>query len=102
MSEVLWELIFSKTSLRDFAYLEKKEPVIIKTTFLLLEELCGTKDINNHPKVKALVSKEKDRSYRLRIGLYRLIFSVETEKNVIYIKMFDRRNNVYRRFNRNH
>jgi mRNA-degrading endonuclease RelE of RelBE toxin-antitoxin system len=104
VSKIFWNLNLSKESKRRFAYLEKKELEIAKITAFLLTELRQTEIPEKHPKVKLLTSKKKTTKvfYRLRIDSYRLIFTLCRKKHSIFVEIIDRRNNVYRWFNRNY
>lgn len=76
-------------------FLDKRDSKFIKKLKELFEKLG--ENPYNHPELDIKKLRNIDADYRLRVGKYRLLYSVLEEKILIYIYRADSRGDVYKK-----
>lgn len=85
----MYKVLAHRKALRFYRSLDKKTASRID---VVIEKL--RKGPFNHKNIKRLSGKFAG-SYRYRMGNIRIIYSVDTKKNTIYIEVIGRRGKVY-------
>ncbi|MBT4513059.1 MAG: type II toxin-antitoxin system RelE/ParE family toxin [Chloroflexi bacterium] len=82
-----YEILFRRSVLKDLKPIPKKD---VKRILATIESLA---DDPRPPQCRKLSSEEK---YRLRCGVYRILYSIEDTKLVVCIVKVGHRKDVYR------
>jgi mRNA interferase RelE/StbE len=86
----MYEIELSRSAAKYYNDLDEKRARIINRCFETLSE-----NPFYHPNIKKLHG-EFEGSYRYRIGDLRIIYSVDNEKNLIFIELIVQRGKAYR------
>ena len=86
-----YKLLFSKIALKQFEYLDKTLQIRIKKSLAFLVKNPFEKQ--SGADIKYLTGFDDPKLYRLRVGDYRIIYTVETKN--IKITKIGKRGNVY-------
>ncbi|NQT71971.1 MAG: type II toxin-antitoxin system RelE/ParE family toxin [Chloroflexi bacterium] len=82
-----YEIVFRRSVLKDLNPIPKKE---VKRILAAIGSLA---DNPRPPQCRKLASEEK---YRLRCGVYRILYSIEDDKLIVCIAKIGHRKDVYR------
>ena len=86
----MWTIIAGKPVRRKLEQIPNPEKEIIKQALLKLE---------NNPEILDIKPMANGNDYRLRDGKWRLIFGINYEDNVIFIRALDSRGDIYKNKN---